>query len=114
MATTYQGPATLVAPGRKLEVVADLRVEWQWPEAVNGHGHVVRERGLKEWLGSLQSGDDSFWVVLESSPRLRLPDGREGSFFSHLGTPDTLTEGRVEIQGVGAAPFWDEADEPTS
>jgi hypothetical protein len=111
---TYQGPATLVAPGLAIAVVADLRVEHQILESIDGNGRVVRERGLKEWLGGIQSDDGSFWEILNASPKLVLPGGREGAFFTHLPTAEMLDEGSVKIQGAGPAPFGDAADEATA
>lgn len=111
MAMNYYGPATLVAAGLAALVVADLRIEYGTFEMLNDNGSVTRERGRKEWFGSLQ-GDagGSLWAVLDASPRVRLPDGREGTFI----TSTMSSDGHVEIQGTGPAPFWDEADEPTS
>jgi hypothetical protein len=111
MAKTYQGPATVVAPGLAISVEADLRVEYQAFETVNDNGWVIRERGLKEWLGTVEADpDETFWELLGKTVKLRLPDGREGSF---LPGGTTVGTGRMEIHGAGPAPFWDESDEPT-
>lgn len=112
MAKTYQGPATVIAPGLAIAVEADLRVEYQTFETVNDKGWVIRERGLREWLGSIQADpDESFWELFGKTLQLRLPDGREGNFRPGESIRGT---GRMEIHGAGPAPFWDEADEPTS
>lgn len=111
MAMNYYGPATLVAADLAASVVADLRIEYGTFEMLNDSGHVTRERGRKEWLGSLQcDADGSLWATLNASPKLRLPDGREGTFVASTMSSD----GHIEIQGTGPAPFWDEADEPGS
>lgn len=111
MAMNYYGPAMLVAANLAAPAVADLRIEYGTFEMLNDSGYVTRERGRKEWLGSLQcDAGGSLWAVLDASPKLQLPDGREGTFVAST----VCSDGHIEIQGTGPAPFWDEADEPTS
>ncbi len=103
----YQGPAAAVAPGLAIPVVVDLRIEYQSVGTVDGSGWVMRERGRKEWLGSIETTGDGAWGIFNADSKLRLPDGREGTFV----TTSASSDGRVEIQGTGPAPFRDEADE---
>lgn len=113
MAKTYQGPATITFPGGGITVAADLRVEYGTSETVNGAGWVERTNGLKSWLGSVQADpDEGFGEVFSAqaaggSLRLRLPDGRRGEFFPTGANSD----GRMEIEGCGRAPFWDDSDD---
>ncbi|MBB1256472.1 hypothetical protein H3146_24415 [Streptomyces sp. OF3] len=61
---------------------------------------------MRSWDGTLDTQSPSDWVSSPTAKEavLRMPDGREGRF---LVTAGTLGAARVEIAGIGPAPFGD-------
>lgn len=90
--TTYDGPATATADGAEHDVTAHLTI------TTDGH--------LKEWRGSIETQDEeAAWSIFEAdNTKLRIGDGREGTFF---GVRSTAGSTEMDIQGSGPAPFGD-------
>lgn len=90
--STYAGPATVVLEdGTELRVNAQLRS--------------VEVSGMSQWRGAVGSGDGEalYHTLRARSPRLRLPNGREGTF---VPAQSGALGGRVlSLDGYGPAPF---------
>ena len=90
--TTYAGPATVVLdPGTELPVNAHLRS--------------TAIRGNSVWRGAVGSGEGEvlFHTLKAQTPRLRLPNGREGGFVPSA--TDALGGRVLQLDGYGPAPF---------
>lgn len=88
--TTYNGPATVVASDIEYTVTAELAI--------------TTDGGLREWHGTLTAPDEATaWAIFNSNDtRLRLGDGRKGSFIAGAFDADSA---ELRIQGSGPAPF---------
>ncbi|GAA2147367.1 hypothetical protein GCM10009760_38210 [Kitasatospora kazusensis] len=95
----YHGPANVLSGGKAIPVEADLYAE-----------HPADD--LSRWWGTVQAeqsadrsadGGDGFWASSgQRWGRLRLPDGRDGSF---VAVEHAAGELWMEINGRGSEPF---------
>ncbi|AVZ71719.1 hypothetical protein SLUN_05460 [Streptomyces lunaelactis] len=89
--SNYQGPATLIAGGAQIEVVATLSGGRSGPGS--------------EWGGSVQTdsaAQDLCSSMNNNEVKLRLPDGREGDV---VATSTAIGSGRLKVSGRGPMPF---------
>ncbi|MFI5755600.1 DUF4873 domain-containing protein [Streptomyces sp. NPDC051569] len=93
--SNYQGPATLVAGGSEIDVVATLSGSLSGAE--------------RQWGGSVQTGHatedagDAFYAAMESDGvTIRFPDGRESTVKA---AQTAIGSGRLRVWGTGTIPF---------
>ncbi|MDH6574516.1 hypothetical protein [Kitasatospora sp. MAP5-34] len=91
----YHGPANVLCGGQAIPVEVDLYAD-----------HPAND--LSRWWGTVQADrsadlDDSFWAVPGNRwGKLRLPDGRDGSF---VAVEHAAGAFHMEINGRGTEPF---------